>query len=51
LLLLKVVGGLTAEEIGAVVGKNAGAVRTALHRIIRQLQHKYEDTEGGMRYA
>jgi RNA polymerase sigma-70 factor (ECF subfamily) len=51
LLLLKVVGGLTAEEIGTVVGKSAGATRTALHRIIRQLQHMYEETEGGMRYA
>ena len=51
LLLLKVVGGLTADEIGAVVGKSAGAVRVALHRIIRQLQQHYEETEGGIRYA
>jgi RNA polymerase sigma-70 factor (ECF subfamily) len=51
LLLLKVVGGLTAEEIGAVVGKSAGATRVALHRIIRQLQQMYEEPEGGMRYA
>lgn len=51
LLLLKVVGGLTAEQIGAVVGKSAGATRVALHRIIRQLRQMYEEPEGGMRYA
>lgn len=45
LLLLRIVGGLTAEEIGSVVGKRAGAVRVALHRILRQLQVKFEGGE------
>ncbi|MBX3066165.1 MAG: sigma-70 family RNA polymerase sigma factor, partial [Anaerolineae bacterium] len=45
LLLLRIVGGLTAEEIGTVLGKRAGAVRVALHRILRQLQAKFEGGE------
>jgi RNA polymerase sigma-70 factor (ECF subfamily) len=38
LLALKMVAGLTATEIGQVVGKNAGAVRVELHRIIGKLR-------------
>jgi RNA polymerase sigma-70 factor (ECF subfamily) len=42
LLALKLAGELTAEEIGAVVGKKAGAVRVELHRIIKRLRAEYE---------
>jgi RNA polymerase sigma-70 factor (ECF subfamily) len=49
LLLLRVVGGLSAGEIGALVGKNAGAVRVAIHRIMRQLQEHYQ--KGGASYG
>jgi RNA polymerase sigma-70 factor (ECF subfamily) len=38
LLWLKMAGGLTAQEIGEVLGKNAGAVRTELYRIIQRLR-------------
>jgi RNA polymerase sigma-70 factor (ECF subfamily) len=37
ILLLRVVGGLTAEETGALVGKSAGAVRVIQHRALHQL--------------
>jgi RNA polymerase sigma-70 factor (ECF subfamily) len=46
LLALKIAGGLTAEEVGAVLGKSAGAVRVELHRIIKRLRVQYE--EGGL---
>jgi RNA polymerase sigma-70 factor (ECF subfamily) len=42
LLALKLAGELTAEEIGVVVGKKAGAVRVELHRIIKRLRAQYE---------
>jgi RNA polymerase sigma-70 factor (ECF subfamily) len=42
LLELKMVGGLTAEEIGVVIGKSAGAVRVELHRIITRLRAECE---------
>lgn len=42
LLALKIAGGLTAEEIGTVLGKSAGAVRVELHRIIKRLRAQYE---------
>jgi RNA polymerase sigma-70 factor, ECF subfamily len=45
ILLLKIVGELSSQEIGAMLGKSAGAVRVALHRILRQLYVKYQ--EGG----
>jgi len=38
LLALRIAGELSAKEIGAVLGKNEGAVRVALHRIVRQLR-------------
>lgn len=50
LLLLRVVGGLTAEEIGAVLGKRAGAIRVTLHRLLRHLQDRYRLSEGGTRH-
>ncbi|MCC7206831.1 MAG: RNA polymerase sigma factor [Anaerolineae bacterium] len=42
MLLMKIAGGLTAEQIGQALGKKAGAVRTALSRIIRDLQRRFE---------
>lgn len=38
LLALKIGGGLTAEEMGVVLGKSAGAVRVELHRVIKRLR-------------
>ena len=43
LLTLKIAGGLTAEEVGAVLGKSAGAVRVELHRIINRLRKQYAE--------
>jgi RNA polymerase sigma-70 factor (ECF subfamily) len=37
-LALKIDSGLTAEEIGTIIGKRAGAVRTMLHRTIKRLR-------------
>lgn len=45
MLLMKIAGGLTAEQIGQAVGKKPGAVRTALSRIIRDLQRRFEAKE------
>jgi RNA polymerase sigma-70 factor (ECF subfamily) len=36
-VLLRVVGGLGAEEVGAIVGKSAGAVRVIQHRALKRL--------------
>jgi RNA polymerase sigma-70 factor, ECF subfamily len=44
MLALKIAGGLTAEEVGQVVGKSAGAVRVELHRIIKRLRVQVEET-------
>lgn len=49
MLLMRIVGGLSAAEIGALLGKNAGAVRVAIHRTLRQLQQSYQ--RGGHRYG
>ncbi len=38
LLTLRLAGGLSAKEIGQVVGKSEGAVRVAIHRTIQQLR-------------
>lgn len=38
LVLLRVVGGLSAEETGNVLGMSAGAVRVAQHRAIARLR-------------
>lgn len=46
LLTLKIVGGLTAVEIGEVFGKSAGAVRVGLHRIVKKLRMQYADRTG-----
>jgi RNA polymerase sigma-70 factor (ECF subfamily) len=42
IVLLRLVGELTAKEIGAVIGKREGAVRVALHRIIHGLRAAYQ---------
>jgi len=46
LLALKLTGGLSAAEIGQVVGKSAGAVRVELHRIIGRLRDRYAQQTG-----
>jgi RNA polymerase sigma-70 factor, ECF subfamily len=45
LLILKLVSGLNATEIGAVIGKRAGAVRVALHRVIARLRTTYQQMQ------
>jgi RNA polymerase sigma-70 factor, ECF subfamily len=45
LLALRIAGELSAKEIGVVLGKNEGAVRVALHRIIQQLRTAYEQEQ------
>jgi RNA polymerase sigma-70 factor (ECF subfamily) len=47
LLALRVAGELTAREIGVVIGKSEGAVRVALHRIVRGLRAAYTQDEEG----
>ena len=37
ILLLRVVGGLSAEETGALLGKSPGVIRVTQHRVLRQL--------------
>lgn len=50
ILVLRLVGELTAREIGAVIGKREGAVRVALHRIVRRLRAVYHQAnEEGLR--
>lgn len=46
LLALKVAGGLSAREIGQVVGKNETAVRMALSRIVQRLRAAWAEEEG-----
>ena len=40
-VLLRVIGGLTAEEVGLVVGKRPGAVRVLQHRALRRLAREF----------
>jgi RNA polymerase sigma-70 factor (ECF subfamily) len=50
IVLLRLLGELTAKEIGAVIGKREGAVRVALHRIVRGLRAAYHQAnEEGIR--
>lgn len=42
-LLLRIVGGLTAEEVAAVVGRSVGAVRVQQHRALRKLATALEE--------
>lgn len=41
ILLLRVVAGLDAEEVGVIVGKTAGAVRVLQHRALRRLARRF----------
>lgn len=41
LLSLRIAGGLSAKEIGAVLGKSESAVRVAIHRTIQELRTAY----------
>ncbi len=41
ILALSVNAGLTAKEVGEVIGKSEGAVGMALHRIVKRLQLAY----------
>ncbi len=45
LLTLKVAGGLSAKEIGQVVGRSETAVRMALSRIVKQLRTAWQQKE------
>jgi RNA polymerase sigma-70 factor (ECF subfamily) len=45
LLGLKIEGELSSQEIGELLGKNPGAVRTQLHRIIRRIRDRYQQSE------
>lgn len=47
LLALRIAGEQSAKEIGAVTGKSEGAVRVALHRIVRALRDAYRHAEEG----
>lgn len=42
LLLLKIAAGLNSREIGAVLGRSSGAVRVALHGILKRLRAQLE---------
>ena len=44
-IVLKIVGGLSAKEIGQVVNKSEGAVRVAIHRIVQQLRDAWKEQE------
>jgi RNA polymerase sigma-70 factor (ECF subfamily) len=45
IIVLRVVVGLDAKSVAKVVGKRAGAVRTAAHRGLRRLEHLLNDQE------
>ena len=47
LLHLRVVAGFTAEQVGAVVGKRAGAIRTAQARALERLRRLLAEAETG----
>jgi RNA polymerase sigma-70 factor (ECF subfamily) len=47
ILLLRVVGGLTADETAALVGKSPGAVRVIQHRALRQLAERLSGEKVG----
>jgi RNA polymerase sigma-70 factor, ECF subfamily len=41
IVLLRVIAGMTAEEVGLVVGKRPGAVRVLQHRALRRLAKEF----------
>jgi len=46
LLALSLDAGLTSDEIGAIRGKSAGAVRVEIHRVIKKLRERYHHLNG-----
>ena len=46
-VLLRVVGGFSAEEVGEITGRRAGAVRVIQHRALRRLAHELAMTRRG----
>ncbi len=46
LLRLRFAGELTYREIGQIVGRSEGAVKMAIHRLLRRLEEKWEATYG-----
>ncbi len=42
-VLLRVVGGFTVEEVAAIIGKRPGAVRTTQHRALRRLAERLSE--------
>ncbi|MFL6102209.1 MAG: sigma factor-like helix-turn-helix DNA-binding protein [Actinomycetes bacterium] len=45
-LALRVLGGLSATQVGEVLGKSEGAVRVAQHRALRSLREAMGVTAG-----
>jgi len=45
MLMLRFAGGLTYREIGRVVGRREGAVKMAVHRLLRQLEAEWEEDD------
>ena len=45
IIVLRIVVGLDAKTVAKVLGKRAGAVRTAAHRGLRRLEHLLNDLE------
>lgn len=43
IVLLRVVGGFSVDEVAGIVGKRPGAVRVAQHRALRGLAHRLAD--------
>jgi RNA polymerase sigma-70 factor, ECF subfamily len=43
IVLLRVVGGLSVDEVAAIVGKRPGAVRVAQHRALRRIARRLHD--------
>ncbi|MBN1814931.1 MAG: sigma-70 family RNA polymerase sigma factor [Anaerolineae bacterium] len=45
MIRLRFAGGLTYREIGHVVGRREGAVKMAVHRLLRQLEAEWEEDD------
>ena len=45
MLMLRFAGGLPYREIGRVVGRREGAVKMAVHRLLRQLEAEWEEDD------
>ncbi len=44
IVLLRVLGDLSVEQVAAILGKSAGAVRVAQHRGLRRLSRKQDES-------